>query len=128
MEISIVRLAVLAVIGILAALLCRSRNTEFGILISIAICLLIIGFILKGFEQLADFLRQLTGNLNLTYIGVLLKLIGIAYVCEFASGLCKDGGYQAVSAQVEMAGRVAMMIVSIPVMAAIIQTIQALLS
>ena len=55
MEISIVRLAVLAVIGILAALLCRSRNTEFGILISIAICLLIIGFILKGFEQLADF-------------------------------------------------------------------------
>ena len=128
MEISIVRLAVLAVIGILAALLCRSRNTEFGILISIAICLLIIGFILKGFEQLADFLRQLTGNLNLTYIGVLLKLIGIAYVCEFASGLCNDAGYQAVSAQVEMAGRVAMMIVSIPVMAAIIQTIQALLS
>ncbi|MDD6268158.1 MAG: SpoIIIAC/SpoIIIAD family protein [Clostridium sp.] len=128
MEISIVRLAVLAVIGILAALLCRSRNTEFGILISIAICLLIIGFILKGFEQLADFLRQLTGNLNLTYVGVLLKLIGIAYVCEFASGLCKDAGYQAVSAQVEMAGRVAMMIVSIPVMTAIIQTIQALLS
>lgn len=128
MEISIVRLAVLAVLGILAALLCKNRSVEFGILISMAVCLMIIGFMLKGFEELATFLKQLTGTLNLTYIGILLKLIGIAYVCEFASGLCKDAGYQAVSVQIEMAGRVAMMIISIPVMTAIIQTIQRLLS
>lgn len=127
MDISIVRLAIVAVLGILAALFCRNRGMEFSILVSMAVCLMIIGFMLKGFEELADFLQQLTGSLNLTYIGILLKLIGIAYVCEFASGLCRDAGYQAVAVQVEMAGRVAMMIISIPVMTAIIQTIQTLI-
>lgn len=127
MDISIIRLAVLAVLGILAALFCRNKGMEFSVLVSMAVCLMIIGFMLQGFGELSDFLQQLTGSLNLNYIGILLKLIGIAYVCEFASGLCRDAGYQAVAVQVEMAGRVAMMIISIPVMTAIIQTIQTLL-
>ena len=41
-------------------------------------------------------------KLDSQYIGILLKMIGITYVAEFSSNLCKDAGYQAVAGQIEM--------------------------
>lgn len=128
MELSIVQLVLLAVTGMLAALSCKKHHIEFSALISIGICLLLMFFMVQAFDGLVDFIQQLAGTMNLEYVGVLLKLIGVAYVCEFASGLCKDAGYHAISGQIEMAGRVAMMVLTIPVMEAIIETIEQFLS
>lgn len=128
MELSIVQLVLLAVIGMLAALSCKKHHMEFSALVSIGICLLLMFFMVHAFDGLIAFIRQLAGTMNLEYVGVLLKLIGVAYVCEFASSLCRDAGYQAISGQIEMAGRVAMLVLTLPVMEAIIQTIQQFLS
>lgn len=128
MGLSIVQLVILAVIGMLAALSCRKHHMEFSALISIGICLLLMFFMVQAFDGLLAFIRQLAGTVNLEYVGVLLKLIGVAYICEFASGLCRDTGYQAISGQIEAAGRVAMLLLTIPVMEAIIETIEQFLA
>lgn len=128
MELSIVQLVLLAVIGMLAALVCKKHQVDFSSVISIGICLFLMFFMVQAFDELVEFIQQIAGVLNLEYIGILLKLIGIAYVCEFASDLCKDAGYQAISGQIEVAGRVAMMVITIPIMLAIVDTIQAFLS
>lgn len=128
MELSIVQLVILAVIGMLAALSCRKHHVEFSALISIGICLLLMFFMVQAFDGLVAFIQQLAGAVNLEYVGVLLKLIGVAYICEFASGLCRDAGYQAISGQIETAGRVTMLLLTIPVMEAIIETIEQFLS
>lgn len=128
MNLSIVQLVLLAVIGMLAALVCKKHQMDFSALISIGICLLLMFFMVQAFDELVAFIQQIAGFMNLEYVGILLKLIGIAYVCEFASSLCKDAGYQAISGQIEMAGRVAMMVITVPVMTAIIETIEQFLS
>lgn len=128
MNLSIVQLVLLAVIGMLAALVCKKHQMDFSALISIGICLLLMFFMVQAFDELVAFIQQIAGFMNLEYVGILLKLIGIAYVCEFASSLCKDAGYQAISGQIEMAGRVAMMVITVPVMTAIIDTIEQFLS
>lgn len=128
MDLSIVQLVILAVIGMLAALVCRKYHADYSTLISIGIGLLLMFFMVQAFDGLLVFINQLAGYVNLEYVGILLKLIGIAYVCEFASGLCKDAGYQAISGQIETAGRVAMMVITLPVMMAIVETIQEFLS
>ena len=124
MTLSIVQVVLLAVIGMIMALVCKAKSAEMSVIISLGICLLLMFFMVQAFDELVLFVREIAGYMHLSYVGVLLKLIGIAYVCEFASGLCKDAGYQAVSGQVEMAGKVAMMVISLPVMLAILDTIQ----
>ena len=124
MELSIVQLVLIAVVGMLIALTFRKQQADMSVIVSIGICLLLMFFMVQAFDALVSFIQKISGYMNLEYVGVLLKLIGIAYVCEFASSLCKDAGYQAISGQIEVAGRVAMMIIAIPVMLAIIDTIE----
>lgn len=124
MELSIVQLVLIAVVGMLIALTFRKQQADMSVMVSIGICLLLMFFMVQAFDTLVSFIQKISGYMNLEYVGVLLKLIGIAYVCEFASSLCKDAGYQAISGQIEVAGRVAMMIITIPVMLAIIDTIE----
>ena len=127
LELSVVQLALLAVVGMIAALVCKKQQIEVSTMISLAVCLILMFFMVQAFDELVVFIQELSGYMNLEYVGVLLKLIGIAYVCEFASGLCKDAGYQAISGQIEMVGRVGMMIITIPVMKGILDMIQQLL-
>jgi stage III sporulation protein AD len=62
------------------------------------------------------------------YIKILLKIIGIAYVCQFAGDICKDLGSQALGRQLESAGKLAVLISGIPVIQGLLDTMKELLS
>lgn len=72
------------------------------------------------FETLRGIRDQL--DLNPVYLNALLKLCGITYIAEFASGICKDAGYGAVANQIEIFGKLSMLAVSMPVALALLQT------
>lgn len=58
------------------------------------------------------------------YLSVLLKVIGITYICEFSAGICKDAGYQAVAGQIEVLGKLSVMFAGLPILFAVIEQIQ----
>ena len=51
-------------------------------------------------------------------------MIGITYIGQFASGICKDAGYQATGAQIELFCKLSIMVLSMPVLLALLETIQ----
>ena len=55
------------------------------------------------------------------YLGALLKMVGITYVAEFASGICKDAGYSALGNQIEIFGKLSILGVSMPVFLALFE-------
>ena len=61
------------------------------------------------------------------YIRLLIKVAGISYICEFSSSLCRDSGYSSVAAQIEMAGRLSILVMSMPVVMALLDTINSFL-
>ena len=61
-----------------------------------------------------------------TYLAILLKMTGIAYVCEFASNLCKDAGCQTIASQVELIGKLSMLFLGIPVITSLVDTVSQL--
>ena len=65
--------------------------------------------------------------LEVGYIQTLMKIIGITYIAEFASDLCKDAGYQTVAGQIQIFGKLSVLTVSIPILTALLHTIQAFL-
>ncbi len=113
------------IIAIVLALSLKSRNPEISSIISISICVIIIGMCVGRIKTIINAMDKLYGYIRLEqgYLSILLKLIGIAYVCEFASGISKDAGYSAVSSQIELVGKLTMLTVSLPVLMQVINTI-----
>lgn len=115
----------LIVIAVILALSLKSRNPEISSLVSIAVCLVIIALCIGRIGAILDTLKRISEYIRIdhTYISILLKLIGIAYVCEFASGISKDAGYSSVASQIELLGKLTMLMVSLPVLLQVIETI-----
>ena len=67
-------------------------------------------------------------RINSVYLSTLIKMIGITYVAEFAAGICKDAGYGAVGTQIEIFGKLSVLAVSMPILLALIETLQVFLS
>ncbi len=115
----------LIIIAIMLALSLKSRSPEISSLVSVAICIVIIGLCITRIQAIVELFRNLAGYISIenTYIFILLKLIGIAYICEFASGISKDAGYSAVASHIELMGKLTMLMVSVPVLLEVVESI-----
>ena len=81
-------------------------------------------------RTIIDTVKELTKTINLDhgYITILLKMLGITYVAEFSSGICKDAGFQTIASQIEIFSKISILVLSMPILVALIQTIQGFLS
>lgn len=117
------------IVGVILAISIKSKSPEFSSLISVALGLTVISLCLGKLKAIVNGLRDITANIDIdkTYITILIKLIGIAYICEFAAGISKDAGYGAVASQIELIGKLTMLMVSLPILIQLVESIAALM-
>ena len=122
---NLIAVAMISVIIVLMAIKIKDMDAGYGVLLSIAGGVMVMYFVISRFRQLADSLDRLTSyvTVNITYIDVILKMIGLAYVCQFSSDICKDAGYNAIASQVEMAGKLSLILLSMPVLMSVIDLV-----
>ena len=113
-----------AVIVVLIAIKIKDMDSGYGVILSMAGCVMVMYFVVR-FRQIADYIDRITAyiSVNITYIDVILKMIGLAYVCQFSSDLCRDAGYNAIASQVEMAGKISLILLSMPVLMSVIDLV-----
>lgn len=124
------QIGVMGVAGVLLAVQFKSGKTEYGIYISVALSLVIFFSILGRLEIIIDAMRTIGDYIKLdtAYIGTLIKMLGITYIAEFSSGICKDAGYQTIALQIEIFGKLAVMVLSLPILMTLLNTIKDFLS
>lgn len=123
-----IKIGLVGVLGILIAVPLRNYKAEYGVYIGIAVCLVILGYAMQYFEGILTAMEQLRGYLkdNYSYLTLLLKAVGATYACEFCAGICKDAGYSGIAGQVEMIGKLYILLSGMPVLMALIESIQTL--
>ncbi|NLW40203.1 MAG: stage III sporulation protein AD [Tissierellia bacterium] len=114
---------------ILAVLVRRSNSSEFAIFISLATGIIIFFMIMDKLVYVVDTLNQLVKktNIQITYFSTILKIIGIAYIVEFGAQISRDAGEDAIASKIELAGKVIIMVLAIPIMLALLELIIKLL-
>lgn len=124
----IIKIALIGIVGVMLAVSLKGYKNEYGIYIGFAVCLLILTYsvnyftrILTGMESLQDYLGD-----SFEYLSVLFKAVGAAYVCEFCSGICRDAGYLGIAGQVETMGKMYILLIGMPVLFALMESIQAI--
>lgn len=125
-----VKIAAIGIIAIIVAIIFKKTKEEFSFYISIAACIVILLWGIGKLEIILDAIDELQGyiQMNRAYVGILIKIIGITYVTEFSSSLCKDSGYQAIGEQIELVGKLTILAISMPIMLALLETINSFLS
>jgi len=123
-----VKIGLMGIVGVLFAVSLKSYKAEYGIYIAVAVCLIILEYIMRYFMQILMGMEQIRGYLkeNYQYLALLLKAVGATYACEFCAGICKDAGYGGVAGQVEMLGKLYILSVGMPVLLALMENIQAI--
>ena len=66
-------------------------------------------------------------NIDIKYVDIVLKIIGIAYISQFASQICSDAGENSIASKIEFAGKVIIMVISAPVLMSLIEMIMNLM-
>ena len=81
-------------------------------------------------ETILDAIKQVQAyiKINHVYINTLMKMIGITYISEFSSGICKDAGYGSLGNQIEIFGKLSILAVSMPILLALMEMVQEIVS
>lgn len=126
---SIMQIVAIAVVALLLILVLRQEKPELALQISLAAGLLIIIFVIWKAVEILNVLERLAvrADLNMVFLGTLLKIIGIAYIAEFGTQVCRDAGESALAFKVELAGKVMILILAVPIITTILDTVSRLL-
>ncbi|MCI8390836.1 MAG: stage III sporulation protein AD [Roseburia sp.] len=121
----IIRIAVLGIAGVLTAMILRKEKGEYSVFISMVVCICMFVYMLSKVETVLEFADRLSSMIMVDgrYIGMVIKMVGITYVAEFAINICKDAGYAAVANQIEVFAKISILVVSIPVLNVFLETI-----
>ena len=122
----IIKVGILGIVGVLIAVQLKSQKPEYGIYIGLSLGIMIFCYALKEMEAVIsqlDLVRKYLGS-GENYLAILLKVIGITYICEFSAGICKDAGYGTVAEQIEVLGKLSVMFAGIPILFAVIEQMQ----
>lgn len=118
-------------IAFCSAMLCiilKKNNQEFALAITIVTSVLIFTMI---FHMLKDALVQIKAiaglsGVDLSYLGILIKAISIAYLSEYACAVLEDAGESAIAKKVELAGKVILLFIALPIIESLFKLIVAL--
>lgn len=123
---SMLQIGLLGVAGALLAIQIKGGKTEYGIYICAGISLIIFLGILSRLTVVLDIMEEIAGYIDLApaYTGMLIKMLGITYVAEFSSAICRDAGYQTIAQQIEIFGKAVVLVLGLPVILALLEMIR----
>lgn len=119
----------IGVIGIVAAILAtfiKKERAEISTLIGIVTGVIIFFFILSQLSVVIDFLSGILAKIDLEegYYFQLIKMLGVAYVAEFSSSICKDAGYQSIAGMIELFAKLFIVTLSVPGLLFLVETLE----
>ena len=113
----LMKIVLIAVITLILGITLSKFNSEFKVYITVIFGIVVI-FLL--FTELKVYVEEIVNlfvryDIRTEYFSTILKIVGIAYICDFISLLCKDLDYESVGKKVEIAGKLIILIYSIDI-------------
>jgi len=121
----IVKIIGIAFIAVIIIIILKQYKPEFAMYVSIlagAIILLMSIGKLSGIVTLLENIASKT-KVNGEFLGILIKITGIAFLTEFAVSICKDSGETAIANKVDLGGKVIIVAISVPIVSALLETL-----
>ncbi len=121
----VIRVALIGIVGVILANYFKNVKSEYSLLIGLAISILIFYYIITKLAGLIEIFSGASEIFAETYdfMEVLIKMLGISYVCELSAGICKDAGCQSIAVQIVILGKIVIMTLGASIIFSLIELI-----
>jgi stage III sporulation protein AD len=121
----ILQIVILGLVAAILSIIIKEQRPEIAMQISIGagalIFLMVIGNLTGIFEVIQDMAAK--ANIDEIYLKTIFKIVGIAYVAEFGSQVCKDAGEGAIATKIEIGAKIIIMMLAIPILMALMEMV-----
>ncbi len=125
----VIKITLIGVLAVLLALQFKMLRPEYAAYIGVAcgglICIFIVEYLNRVFREFEGLQQYVSANRE--YLNILLKMIGITYICEFSASVCRDAGFQSIAGQIEVFGKVCILMFGLPIVISLLQTLGSLI-
>lgn len=111
--------------AVVLSLVVRRSNPEMAVQIALVVACIVFLFVLDKIQAIIGLFEEMAGRAGVgeMYLVILLKIIGISYLTEFGAQVCRDAGEGTIAAKVELAGKVMILVMAVPIIALALDTI-----
>ncbi|MGI6118991.1 MAG: stage III sporulation protein AD [Desulfosporosinus sp.] len=115
----------LALIVTIMSVVLKQIRPEIALQLTILAGTLIFILVMNKIKVIVDLLQNLAvqANINSYYLLIVLKIVGVAYLAEFGAQICRDAGEGALASKIELAAKVGVIILAIPIIVAITESL-----
>ena len=121
----IIQIIGIAIVALIIVIILKQHRPEFAIYVSIITGILIIALVMDKLGGVINLLQDLSNraNINSKFLGLLLKITGIAFLAEFAVSICNDAGEGAIANKIEIGSKIIIIAMSIPIISSLLEVI-----
>ena len=121
----VVQIIAVGFIAVIIIVVLKQYKPEYSMYVSIIAGAIIIFLSLDKITAIINLLTNLSkkSGINAEYLGILLKITGIAILTEFAVSICKDSGESAIASKIDIGGKVTIIAISIPIISSLLETV-----
>ncbi len=119
----IIKIVGIAIIALIIIIILKQYKPEFAIYISLLTGVLILILVMDKLEGIVNLIQNIASKseINTTFIILLIKITGIAFLAEFAVSICKDSGEAAIASKIELGSKIIIISMSIPILSSLIE-------
>lgn len=121
----IIKIVGIALIALIIIILLKQYKPEFAIYVGLLTGVLILGLVLAQLTGIINLIQNIANkaSINSTFITLLIKITGIAFLSEFAVSICKDSGEGAIANKIELGSKIIIISMSIPIISSLLELI-----
>lgn len=125
-----IKIALLGLLTIFLTMMAGSIKREYAIVVTVGATIILAMYGVSSLQSIVERIEALEKSVGVDreYLSILLKMVGIAYLTQLVVSLCRDAGNGAVAGQVNTVGKISMLIVSFPVLEALLKTVGVMLT
>ena len=125
----VIKIIAIGLLAVILIIIIKQYKQEYALYISIIAGVIILYMMMNRLEGIIDLLKSITNKAGVSseFLGILLKITGIAFLAEFAISICKDAGESAIANKVEIGSKVVIISMSIPIISNLLDVIVRLL-
>ncbi|MGG7058682.1 stage III sporulation protein AD [Clostridium nigeriense] len=121
----IIKIVAFAFTALFIYLMFKDRRGDVAVLVTLAAGTILFLLIIPSINDVINFVSEITtkANIDMVYIGVVLKILAISYLATFCSEICKDAGASSIASKVEFSAKILILTLAIPILMAVLQSI-----
>jgi len=121
----IIKIIGIGLIALVIVIILKQYRPEYTIYVSIIAGTLILFLIMEKLTGIINLLQSISDKtyINKQFLGILLKITGIAIITEFAVSICADAGEKAIASKIEIGSKVIIIAMSIPIISSLLELI-----